>query len=510
MLFNSLKALSEKMCARSKPSIEKGSSPSPNKANGTYVLEEQLQKLLVGQSHWQVHAKASLKLLSRRKLRLSGNVPPTPTPLPLPKVLHAKEDGKELVEELKDFNVSGQSSNNSFKRQISAPAAVKLTLAEACSQVAQKQAKEIEEVEPEERPPMMRRETRANLLQHASTCPGYGRPMIPSYWPEYVIDMFQNARLSEMPFVSFTESHWRLLCGSSQMPHPQKALTGGEDSLFVCPNGSAAGVADGVGEWQWRFGLDPRAFADELMNGAKTAGEQTQHQVGMKAAMRAQLMLSEGYQGASSFGSATALVAALDPSGEAKLGVANLGDSGLRILRWSDGTTPRKPRGVHIACRTTEQQHAFNCPFQLARLPEPKDYADLRTKGLGSLVRAMEKSAKTKQDLPEHSDSYTFEVQEGDVVLMGTDGIFDNLHDSEVCELAQISLEATVGSQEKAGPWHIDPSRLAKAYAEAARVRSEDTSARTPFGNLARQAGLQHMGGKMDDISVVVGVVVKV
>ena len=52
--------------------------------------------------------------------------------------------------------------------------------------------------------------------------------------------------------------------------------------------------------------------------------------------------------------------------------------------------------------------------------------------------------------------------------------------------------------------------RLAKAYSEAAKLRSEDTSARTPFGNLARQAGLQHMGGKMDDISVVVGVVVKI
>ena len=69
------------------------------------------------------------------------------------------------------------------------------------------------------------------------------------------------------------------------------------------------GVADGVGEWQWRFGLDPRAFADELMprskngvlesdcmptnamniggmkakrlllrHGARTAGEQTQFQ----------------------------------------------------------------------------------------------------------------------------------------------------------------------------------------------------------------------------------------
>ncbi|CAJ1337655.1 unnamed protein product, partial [Effrenium voratum] len=100
-------------------------------------------------------------------------------------------------------------------------------------------------------------------------------------------------------------------------------------------------------------------------------------------------------------------------------------------------------------------------------------------------------------------------VQEGDVVLLGTDGFFDNLHDAEVCELAHLSLEATFRSNEKSA-WQIDPTRLAQAYAEAARVRSEDTAARTPFGDLARQAGLQHMGGKMDDISVVVAVVVKV
>ncbi len=31
---------------------------------------------------------------------------------------------------------------------------------------------------------------------------------------------------------------------------------------------NSLGVADGVGEWQWRFGLDPRAFADELMLGS--------------------------------------------------------------------------------------------------------------------------------------------------------------------------------------------------------------------------------------------------
>ena len=42
----------------------------------------------------------------------------------------------------------------------------------------------------------------------------------------------------------------------------------GYDSSCAQPISTLAlGVADGVGEWQWRFGLDPRAFADELMFG---------------------------------------------------------------------------------------------------------------------------------------------------------------------------------------------------------------------------------------------------
>ena len=51
-------------------------------------------------------------------------------------------------------------------------------------------------------------------------------------------------------------------------------------------------------------------------------------------------------QGATSFGSATALVAALDPS-EAKLGVANLGDSGLR-------------RGWIFWCKSTGNSRGMN------------------------------------------------------------------------------------------------------------------------------------------------------
>ncbi|CAJ1436850.1 unnamed protein product [Effrenium voratum] len=410
------------MCARSKPTGL--SSPKAD----TKILELQLQKILSASSHLQVHAHASLKLLLRKKLRSKSNVPETPTPLPLPKVLQEEEDTQP----------------STFKRQISAPAAVQQQ--QNLDQVAK-------ELQPEEdRTARFRGREAKSALLHAVTCPGVEQlsGLIPVYWPNYVLELFQNAR-RDMPFVSLTESGFRLLCGAFQMPHPQKASTGGEDSLFVCPNGSAAGVADGVGEWQWRFGLDPRAFADELMPRSKNGVL-----VGLAAETRAALMLSEGYQATSSFGSATALVAALDPSGEAKLGVANLGDSGLRVLRWSEPSVD-SPNSVHIAYRTSEQQHAFNCPFQLARLPEPKaggkssrytaDYAGLRAQGMGSLVRAVEKSGCSSQDLPASADAYTFEVQEGDVVLLGTDGFFDNLHDAEVCELAHLSLEARQGAQ---------------------------------------------------------------
>eukprot|EP00437_Effrenium_voratum_P069409 CAMPEP_0181508664 /NCGR_PEP_ID=MMETSP1110-20121109/59885_1 /TAXON_ID=174948 /ORGANISM="Symbiodinium sp., Strain CCMP421" /LENGTH=482 /DNA_ID=CAMNT_0023638077 /DNA_START=18 /DNA_END=1463 /DNA_ORIENTATION=- len=478
-----------------------GLEKSNEKVVNTKVLEKQLQKLLAGSSHLQVHAQASLKLLMRKKLRSKIG---SRFEAKLDKFdgkleeklenkeneLESKLDYEDELENKLDVKATPASQ---WMRQISAPAAVQ-------------QMQEVKEVQPEEERPVMRREAKSALLHHSSTCPGYGRPT-PGFWPSFVVELFQNVR-REKPVEAASESGFRLMCGSFQMPHPQKASTGGEDSLFVCPNGSAAGVADGVGEWQWRFGLDPRAFADELMFGVKTAGEHTRSQAGLLAEARARLMLSEGYQATSSFGSATALVAALDPNGEGKLGVANLGDSGLRVLRWSESFV-ETPNAVHIAFRTLEQQHAFNCPFQLARLPEPKDYEALREKGMASLVRAVERSGRTSQDLPSHADAYTFEVQEGDVVVLGTDGFFDNLHDSEVCQLAQVAMEATFRNKEKSAAAQIDPTRLAQAYAEAARVRSEDTAARTPFGDLARQAGLQHMGGKMDDISVVVAVVVK-
>ena len=63
-----------------------------------------------------------------------------------------------------------------------------------------------------------------------------------------------------------------------------------------------------------------------------------------------------------------------------------------------------------------------------------------------------------------------------------------------ICDLTQISIE------QKSGPWHV----LAEAYAETARIRSEDHCALTPIAVSSKIDG-----GKLDDISVVVGIVAR-
>jgi len=342
-------------------------------------------------------------------------------------------------------------------------------------------------------------------------------------WPAAVLELLRSVPRDAAGREAIGSVHpatqgLRLCCGSSQIPHPRKADSGGEDSLFVCPLGSAAGVADGVGEWEWRFRLNPRAFADELMLGASAAAQGTHHDTSLSAKERVATVLAEGYASTTAFGSSTAIIMAFDALG-AELGVANIGDSGLRHIRWTP-STPTDVGGTRIANRTVEQQHEFNCPYQLSRLPQPKDFPRLLAEGKAKLVRAMEKAPATRQDMPGDADLYSLSVQEGDLLLLGSDGVFDNLHDHEVCYLADLAVSplearraqgatASAGEPPRERSRFTDPTDIAKAIAQAARCRSLDGSARTPFGQNAREAGLYHVGGKVDDVSVIAAWIVR-
>lgn len=95
-------------------------------------------------------------------------------------------------------------------------------------------------------------------------------------------------------------------------------------------------------------------------------------------------------------GSSTACVLILNRE-DSTVYTANIGDSGFIIVREGQ-----------IIHRSEEQQHYFNTPFQLS-LPPP---------GHGHNVLS---------DSPESADTHSFPVLDGDVILVATDGVFDNV-----------------------------------------------------------------------------------
>ncbi|CAN0897407.1 Probable protein phosphatase 2C 1 [Linum grandiflorum] len=97
------------------------------------------------------------------------------------------------------------------------------------------------------------------------------------------------------------------------------------------------------------------------------------------------------------------------------------------------------------------------------------------------------------------------EVMEGDFVVMGSDGLFDNVFDHEIV--------STIAR-------HKDVTDAAKALASLAKLHSLDWSYESPYALEARSKGMEApvwkrilgmklTGGKLDDITVIVGRVVK-
>lgn len=451
----------------------------------TGVLERQLQQLVSRSNHFSTHAQASLRFLERRRRRLAAGPPCAKAPVPGP--VQAAPLAAPLAPPVPPADTE-------------APAAAP---EHAAVSVQRQHLKEVLS------DPVMSRSRRSRHLEDSegrmgtSSLPSLLSLNLDEAWPSKIFELLRPECVHAAPVAIVGDpaerktSGMRLHCGSHQIPHPRKADTGGEDSFFTCSSGTGAGVADGVGEWEWRFGVNPRAFADELMDGAMAAAKCLG---ALAAPERAVCALEKGYESSASFGSATALVAVLDAHG-CELGVANLGDSGLRQIRWP--LAADKGCMAKVVARTKDQQHSFNCPYQLARLPKPEDFEKLRAAGKHALVRAVQSSPSSRQDVPRDAGVYSFPVKEGDLIVLGTDGVFDNLHDDEVCELVGRAVSPFEASREGKGASCTDPRRVAEAIARAAFHRSEDTSARTPFSLNAREHGLCHLGGKMDDITVV-------
>ncbi|KAJ8458814.1 hypothetical protein OPV22_031740 [Ensete ventricosum] len=239
----------------------------------------------------------------------------------------------------------------------------------------------------------------------------------------------------------------KLLSGSCYLPHPDKEETGGEDAHFICVDEQAVGVADGVGGWA-DLGVDAGQYARELMsNSVNAIGEEP------KGSVDPSRVLEKAYTITKARGSSTACIIALTDQG---IHAINLGDSGFIVVR--DGCT---------IFRSPVQQHDFNFTYQLES-------------GNGS-------------DLPSAAQVFNFPVSSGDVIIAGTDGLFDNLYNNEITAVVVHATRAGLG-----------PQVTAQKIAALARQRAQDRNRQTPFSTAAQDAGYRYYGGKLDDITVVV------
>tara|TARA_Y100000996_G_scaffold311707_1_gene248058 strand:- start:53 stop:802 length:750 start_codon:yes stop_codon:yes gene_type:complete len=245
----------------------------------------------------------------------------------------------------------------------------------------------------------------------------------------------------------------KLYSAGFNIPHPRKAHRGGEDSYVVSsPTNSTIAVADGVGGWESK-GVNPRAFADEML--IKT------YQYMKKGEINPKKAITEAYAQLSEIGSATFCMGKLDSDGIFR--VANIGDSGFMVIRKGQ-----------ILIESAEHQHRFNYPYQL---------------GIG------EDGQPHGQDRPEDAQEYSMELEKGDIIVMGSDGLFDNLWPKQILSyFDDHSLNPKVNSQELAG----------LAYEE-----SQKKDNFVPFfqrAKDARQPFATYRGGKEDDITVIVSV----
>ncbi|XP_078441644.1 protein phosphatase 2C family protein isoform X3 [Wolffia australiana] len=246
-----------------------------------------------------------------------------------------------------------------------------------------------------------------------------------------------------------TQARYILQSGAAMLPHPSKALTGGEDAYFLAHK-EWLGVADGVGQWSFE-GINAGLFARELMNNCKRLVPEHQ---GNPAVHPAEI-LSQSCMKCLSPGSSTALVAFFDGQG---LHVANIGDSGFIVIR-----------NNKVLQRSAPMVFAFNFPYQIEAGENPSQ-----------LIQ-----------------SYEVKLDEGDVVVTATDGLFDNLYEAEISEIISQSQES--GST---------PMEMAEKLAVKAHEIGKSEAGRSPFADAAHTAGYKTFsGGKLDDVTVVVSLV---
>jgi protein phosphatase PTC7 len=264
-----------------------------------------------------------------------------------------------------------------------------------------------------------------------------------------------------------------------------KALVGrhSEDALFISEELAVCGVADGVGSWS-SAGVDPSLFSNELMRRSLQAAQKYSGHSLLLTADILREVAKEAHLKTRSYGSSTLLLCSVVKS---TLHFLSVGDSRIAVLRLIRGQ-------YKLFYVSKEQQHSFNCPFQVSCLPSVNKFSSLRHNGFERLVRYLE-TQRPVRDPVSKGITGNLALYKDDIVVVGTDGLFDNLFSENITAIVNLIAQTR-------------PIDFAQAVAEellkSAYAASRDPHGETPFSAASLKNGKHHSGGKPDDISVIV------
>ncbi|KAF4746618.1 hypothetical protein FOZ62_017146 [Perkinsus olseni] len=288
-----------------------------------------------------------------------------------------------------------------------------------------------------------------------------------------------NGRFGIVPRASFStllrkESSYRFDSSRVVVPHRNKKR--GEDASFN--SDLYLGVADGVGGWILE-GVDSGEYSRLLMH--KICNETREYEKALlrdESGERARcpdpvMAMTRAARHIDLLGSSTCLLCFLDPN-TGILNTANVGDSAWMAFR----------PGTSLGYRSKEQTFAFNAPYQLDR-----------NQRVSSPLRLAQRS-KTR-------------LEEGDMVVVASDGLWDNVFDKDIMRVLQKEQDDVHAAATELATMAVNNGR--NKYGNGLRrfrhvvVAYGRTYASPFFRHALQQRTFVGLGGKEDDVTVVVG-----
>lgn len=275
-----------------------------------------------------------------------------------------------------------------------------------------------------------------------------------------------------------------------QKTHPQKAKKGQKDADATLCSPMLVAIADGVSQIE-EFGIDASELPNELLNNVEELavsqllpGQETEEYCGPITLMK------DAYEATECLGSTTVLTAIMDNSTKIHgklhpmIAVCSIGDCEILILR-------RGPDGHLQSVFNTEMQRIdgnAQSPLQLARVDDTVDPEFDPSIAIEVIERG--------------SAVHCVSAFEGDIVVLGSDGVFDNLYIDEIVGICEQHVPPRpAGSKFEA----VSRSILGQI---AIRIVAE-SHAKTQPGPCGWASTPIGQGGKIDDTSCVVSQVVE-